>query len=122
MQYTIRFGVPEMQAEWDFLNERYKKNILTRPEKEYFNKLVTALKHLGKNPKHPGFNSHEIKELSSLTGVKIFESYIENDCPRARRIFWAYGPERAEITLLGSDNHLNKNKGYLKVRLSKFPR
>jgi len=92
MQYTVRFGVP-----------------------------VKALKHLGNNPKHPGLNSHEIEELSSFVGVKIFESYIENDCPRARRIFWAYGPERTEITVLGSDNHLNKKKGYLKVHLSKFP-
>jgi hypothetical protein len=89
---------------------------------EYFKKLVKALKHLGVNPKHPGLNSHEIVELSSSAGVKVFESYIENDCPRARRIFWAYGPDRTEITVLGSDNHLNKTKGHLKVRLSKFPR
>jgi hypothetical protein len=37
-----------------------------------------------------------------------------------RRIFWAYGPGRAEITVLGLEPHPEK-AGYAREKLSELP-
>jgi hypothetical protein len=120
MTFIVRMGVSEMQALWDDLRTRYHKNVLNRVELEFFNKFVKAINHLMQNPSYPGLESHEIKVLSRAFGKKIFESYIENKCPSARRFFWAYGPNRGEIAILAVELHPNKS-GYSRVRLSQFP-
>jgi hypothetical protein len=47
----------------------------------------------------------------------------ENNTPAAGRVFWAYGPGRSEITILGFEPHPEDKKkaGYTKVKLSNLP-
>jgi hypothetical protein len=42
----------------------------------------------------------------------------------ARRIFWAYGPGKGEITILGIEKHPNisKKKAYKQIALDRFPK
>jgi len=56
-----------------------------------------------------------------IAGFKIGESYVENRTPAAGRVFWAYGPGRAEITILGYEPHPEDRKkdGYARVNLSR---
>ena len=121
MPFTVRFGIPEMETFWNDLCTRYHSDNLNKVESEFFKKLVKALNHLGNNPFHPGLESHEITGLTRVFGQKIFESYLENKCPSARRFFWAYGPGRGEISILVVEQHPNKAKDYSRVRLSRFP-
>jgi hypothetical protein len=121
MPFILRFGIPEMLNLWNDLSDRYHRNELNKVQSEFFGKLVKAIHHLGNNPFHPGLESHEIKELTRIFGHKIFESYLENKCPAARRLFWAYGPNRGEITILAVEQHPNKSRGYSRVVLSRFP-
>jgi hypothetical protein len=64
-----------------------------------------ALARLEAEPRHPGLRSHEFKSLSSVHGVKVFESYAEQDTPAAYRIFWHYGPGKEQLTIVAITSH-----------------
>jgi len=64
-----------------------------------------ALGYLELDPRHPGLNSHEFKSLAGTRGEKVWEVYAENKTPAAYRIFWHYGPEADEITIIAITAH-----------------
>ena len=64
-----------------------------------------TLARLETEPRHPGLQSHEFKSLSSVQGVKVFESYAEQDTPAAYRVFWHYGPEKGQLTIIAITSH-----------------
>ncbi len=64
-----------------------------------------ALGYLETNPKHPGLNTHKYNSLRAANGEEIFEAYAENNTPAAYRIFWYYGPNKKEITILAITPH-----------------
>jgi len=55
--------------------------------------------------------------------MKIFQSYLENRTPGAGRIFWAYGPDKGEITVLAIEPHPEDKKrgAYESIKLSSIP-
>jgi hypothetical protein len=57
------------------------------------------------DPRHPGLQSHEFKSLSRVQGVKVFEVYAEQDTPAAYRVFWHYGPEKGQLTIIAITSH-----------------
>ena len=122
MPFQIRMGVPEMEAHWNDFSTRKLAGTLDRDEERYFKKLVKALGYLATNPRHPSLNSHEIDDLTRKHGFKIFQSYLENHKPAAGRIFWAYGPDQGDITMLAVEPHPDDQKrgAYERVALSKF--
>lgn len=78
------------------------------------------MKLIEKNPRHPGLHTHEIGVLSKKVGEKVLESYLENNTPKAGRIFWVYGPGKADITIIGWSQHpYDKTAAYSKIILSK---
>jgi len=70
------------------LGRKARSDDLTKSELELYRKIRKALKHLEQNPRHPGLHSHEITSLTRMYAVRIWESYLENKKPGARRIFW----------------------------------
>ena len=58
------------------------------------------LGYMETNLRHPSLKTHEYDEMSGPNGEKIFESYAQNKTPGAYRIFWHYGPEKKQITIL----------------------
>lgn len=123
MSYQILLGEPEIFERWQSLLAAAEKNALNPTEREFFEKWVKALEYLEENPRHPGLRTHEIEDLSLKYGLKIWQSYLENRRSGARRMFWAYGPEKGQITILGIESHpdTSKSKAYKRVKLSGFP-
>lgn len=123
MAFRIRMGVPEMEAFWNDLATRKRHDRLDKSEERFFRKLVKTLAFLGQNPRHPGLASHEIADLTRQHGIKIFQSYLENNTPAAGRLFWAYGPEHGDITVLAIEPHPEDRKhgAYQRIRLSALP-
>src|SRR5258708_30011723 len=105
MIFQIFMGVPEMDALWKEFMGKAQRHELARDEREFFDKWSKALHYLSQNPKHPGLQTHEINDLSRKFGVKVWQSYLENNTPGAGRIFWAYGPGRQQITILAVERH-----------------
>ena len=123
MTFQIRMGVPEMEAMWNDLSARKRQGRLDKDEEKFFKKLVKALGFLSQNPRHPSLASHETDDLTRKYGVKIFQSYLENNTPAAGRLFWAYGPDKSDITVLAIEPHPEDQKrgAYLRIKLSDLP-
>lgn len=73
---------------------------------------VVILKAVGKslyfmsvNLRHQSLNTHEYYGRTGENGEKVFESYAQNKTSRAYRIFWHYGPEKGEITIIDITPH-----------------
>ncbi|EMB19836.1 hypothetical protein [Treponema denticola] len=117
--FKIRMGIPEMKQIWENLEKKYNSNTLSKTEKELFKKLINCLKKLSNDPHYPGLQSHEIESLTRRYKIKVWESYLENNKPAAGRIFWVYGPNRGDITIIGLEPHPNdKKNAYNKITLS----
>lgn len=65
-----------------------------------FNAVRKALGYLEKNPRHPGLNTHKYSSLEGPLGEEVFEAYAENKTPGAYKIFWYYGPDKKQITII----------------------
>jgi hypothetical protein len=63
-------------------------------------RVEQCLAKLEQNPRHPGLNSHRYEQFDRVYGEPVWESYVENRTPSAWRVWWAYGPEQGEITVL----------------------
>ena len=122
MKFEILMGIPEMKEYWDNLCNRAKTDKLGN-EKKLFKKFIKALNFLRYDPKHNSLATHEIKPLSNRYGRKVWQSYLESKTPSAGRIFWVYGPDKNQITIIGIEPHPEdkKKSGYTKIKLSNLP-
>ena len=121
--FQIRFGVPEMENFWNDLKSRKNSGNLSKDEEILFKQVAKAIQFLASNPRYPSLNSHEIEPLTKKFGQKVFQSYLENNTPAAGRIFWVYGPNRKEITVLAIEPHPEDKKrgAYKRIKLSDLP-
>jgi hypothetical protein len=62
---------------------------------------------LAENPKHPGLQSHPYDGITNpfTPGKAVWEAYVQNHTPGAYRIFWCYGPEVGQLTILAITPH-----------------
>jgi hypothetical protein len=123
MAFRIRMGLPEMTIFWDDFSARKLQGRLGKEEEKFFKKLIKVLGYLAENPRHNSLVSHEIDDLTRKYGFKIFQSYLENNTPSAGRIFWTYGPDKQDITVLAIEPHPEDQKrgAYQHVKLSALP-
>ena len=123
MPFKIRMGLPEMEAFWADLTNRRQQGKLDKEEEKFFKKLLKTLAYLAENPRHNSLASHEIDDLTRKYGFKVFQSYLENNTPAAGRLFWAYGPDKLDITILGIEPHPEdqKREAYQRIKLSALP-
>ena len=117
--YAIHLGIPEMQAFWDELKQKVKTGSANRSDEKLYRLLGKAMVWLSSDPRHPGLQSHEIAALTRRYGMKVWQSYLENNTPKAGRLYWVYGPEKGDITIIGLEPHPeDKSSGYRKITLS----
>lgn len=124
MQFKIKMGVPQMIQLWQKLQAEYRSGSINKNNAILYKKWGKALKVLSEDPRYPGLHTHEISSLSNRYGMKVWQSYLENKNSEARRIFWVYGPNQEDITIIGLDPHLesSKNGAYDRIELSKLPK
>lgn len=120
MTYTIRMGIPEMAELWNKLQTSYRDGTINKKDAELYKKWGFALKKLAMDPFYPSLKSHEIEPLSKRYGMKVWQSYLENKKSGARRMFWVYGPDKNDITIIGLEPHPEdaKNGAYDRITLS----
>lgn len=92
--------------------------LLTKQALDDLNKLISeksmakqlkavrkTLAYLQANPRHPSLNTHKYTSVEGPQGEDIFEAYAENKTPAAYRIFWFYGPDKKQITVIAITKH-----------------
>ncbi len=69
--------------------------------------IKKSIGFLQTNPKHPSLHTHEYTTIPHpfASGEKVFEAYAQNKTPSAYRIFWCYGPQKKQITIIAITPH-----------------
>ena len=70
-----------------------------------FKAVSKALISLQNDPRHPGLQTHKYHAMTGSEGQEVFEAYAQQHTPGAYRIFFYYGPGRAEITVFAIVPH-----------------
>jgi hypothetical protein len=72
-----------------------------------FKQIAKAVRQLAADPRHSGLHTHEYDSLKNPFDPKgkVFEAYAQNKTPGGYRIFWCYGPEKGEITIVAITPH-----------------
>jgi hypothetical protein len=78
---------------------------LDQTDQKKAKKIRKALGYLETNPRHQSLQTHEYDTLSRALGIEVWEAYVENQTPGAYRIFFHYGPEREQITVVAITPH-----------------
>lgn len=123
MSFAIRMGIPEMLALWTDLSQKNTAGTISKKELSLYNKWGKAMRLLSQDPSYPSLHTHDIEPLTKRYGIKVWQSYLENNTSHAMRMYWVYGPDRQDITIIGLEPHPEdkKNGVYDKVSLSDMP-
>lgn len=97
MEFRLIFQ-PEAAEQFECL--RRSPNLRTR-----LKAVAKCLGYLQTNPRHPSLNTHKYTDLHGPSGEEVFEAYAQNRTPGAYRVFWFYGPDKQEITILAITPH-----------------
>ena len=105
---------------WLDLQEKYRSGNIKKKEEQLYKKWGKALKLLSADPGYPSLQTHEIEPLSRRYGMKVWQSYLENKTSGAMRMYWVYGPDQKDITIIGLEPHPEdkKNGAYDRISLS----
>ena len=88
-------------------NRQARKQSKSSKQEGLFKQVHEALKKLEQSPRHPGLHTHEYAGIPNPydKNQKVFEAYAQNMTPGAYRMFWCYGPEKQQITILAITPH-----------------
>ena len=66
-----------------------------------------SLGYLQTNPRYPSLRTHVFHSLPHPyhPKEKVFEAYVQHRTPAAYRIFWCYGPEKRQMTIIAITPH-----------------
>lgn len=83
------------------------KQTKTSKAEGLFKQVDKCARFLLEDPRHPGLQTHEYDSIPHpyTKGGKVFEAYVQNRTPGAYRLFWCYGPEKGDITILAITPH-----------------
>ncbi|MCL5071372.1 MAG: hypothetical protein M1308_10825 [Actinobacteria bacterium] len=70
-----------------------------------YNAVKKTINFLSSDPKYKSLKTHEFISLKGPAGEKVFEAYAEQSTPAAYRIFWCYGPDKNQITIIAITPH-----------------
>lgn len=121
MEYEIRMGRPEMEALWNELQRKHRGKTITKDEERLYKKWGVTLIKVAQDPFYKGLQTHEISPLTKRYGMKVWQSYLENNGNgKPMRMFWVYGPGQKQITIIGLEPHPEdkKNGAYDRIKLS----
>ncbi|MPZ79336.1 MAG: hypothetical protein GEV28_02655 [Actinophytocola sp.] len=73
------------------------------PKLRKVNKALDLLEQAG--PSYPGLRSHAYHSVPGPDGATLWESYVENKTPSAWRIWWIYGPDDGQLSVVTIGPH-----------------
>ncbi len=88
-------------------NRKKSKKIKVSKEEGLFKQVQKCIKLLRTNPRHPGLATHAYSAIPNPYNPeeKVFEAYAQQKTRSGYRVFWCYGPERGQITIIAITAH-----------------
>lgn len=88
-------------------NRQKNKKAKASKAEGLFKQVEKCVKLLLQNPRHPSLQTHEYDSIPNPydPNAKVFEAYAQNQTAGAYRLFWCYGPNKGEITLIAITPH-----------------
>lgn len=67
-----------------------------------FKQIHKTIKLLTQNPRHAGLQTHEYQSLEHPFNPeeKVLKAYAQHKTPGAYQIFWCYGSEKGQLTII----------------------
>ena len=97
MNFELSFTSETINNLKDIKRERGTENV--------WKSVIKALKLLSADPRHQGLHTHMYKTIKGPDNEKVFECYAQNMTPNAYRIFFYYGPDKNQITIIAIIPH-----------------
>lgn len=97
--FELFFTVPASDTLEKLQKEPAKQGLVKQIKK--------SLGYLQTNPKHPSLHTHPYDSITNPidSKAKVFEAYAQNNTPGDYRIFWSYGPQKNQITIIAITPH-----------------
>ena len=97
----------QQDAQTSLQNRQKDKKAKASRAEGLFKQVEKCIRLLLANPKHPSLQTHEYDSIEHpyKKGDKVFEAYAQNQTPGAYRVFWCYGPNKGELTLIAITPH-----------------
>jgi hypothetical protein len=94
-------------AQRSLQNRLKNKRAKSTRDEGLFKQVHKCITTLSQNPRHPGLNTHEFDSLEHpyRPSEKVFEAYAQNQTPGVYRVFWCYGPEKHQLTIIAITPH-----------------
>jgi hypothetical protein len=72
-----------------------------------FKQVEKCVRLLLENPRHPGPKTQEYDSIENPYDPKaqVFEAYVQHRTPGAYGLFWCYGPNAGELTIIAITLH-----------------
>jgi hypothetical protein len=88
------------RSESDYLRIKSDPSLRKR-----YKAVKKTIELLASDPRHNSLQTHEFFSFKGPKGEKVFEAYVEQSTPAAYRIFWYYGPQKGQITIVAITGH-----------------
>lgn len=97
----------EAAARKSLENRQRSKKAKASKQEGLFKQVLKCIELLQANPRQLGLNTHEYDSIENPydPATKVFEAYVQNRTPGAYRVFWCYGPNKNEITIIAITPH-----------------
>lgn len=99
----------ELEHQANEIKDKREKKQKSKSSKQegVFKQVQKTLRYLHENPRHPGLETHPYSSLEHPwdSTQKVFEAYAQNNTPAAYRVFWCYGPNKKQITIITITTH-----------------
>lgn len=101
------FSELEEAAKKAFKNGQKNKIKKLSKQEGLFKQVYKTIASLAENPRHPSLNTHEYDSIQNPyhKNQKVFEAYAQNRTPGAYRVFWCYGLDKTDITIIAITLH-----------------
>jgi hypothetical protein len=95
------------KAKKSFENRKKSKKTKTSKEEGIFKQVRKSIQFLKNNPRHPSLATHDYSALINPYNPrqKVFEAYAQQHTSAAYRVFWCYGPNKDQITIVAITPH-----------------
>ncbi len=97
MKFQLRFTDEAKSNLKELEKDRSKKAILKEVRK--------TLGLMETNLRHPGLKTHKYQSINGPHGEEIFEAYAQNQTSKPYRVFWYYGPEKNQLSIVAIVPH-----------------